>query len=957
MEGNGPQSREVLDMIDNLFDDFFESCKEPSENDDKSETETAKKSSDSPVKKTPTKSVSKGKVPRLRKDSKEDSKDLKDQKDQKDQKDLTEDRLEDLEPSEDANETGTKSTGLAKMSPIKSVSKGKVPRLRKDSKEDTKDLKDTNDQKYLKDPKDSTSVQKKNLPTRRVSRGRLSNDMEDSKDPKMDLTDHKEDSKVPKEDLKDPEKTFKDPNEDPKEDLGDDKKESSEDKDASETVTKSINIPTKTPLKSISLKDSKTENQKAEQEPKTNLSKEKVPIKNVMDVFKQNEKNLINCKSCNANCKDIRKHLTKTRTSIKCEKVYSSAELSALFNGPIVGQTINEPVKTINEPVKTIKEPVKTVKEPVKIIKEPVETIKEPVKTIKEPFKTIKEPVKQDLNKDLKEDPKEKVGPFTKYLIDPLKDLSLSDLEEHSKICSKRVCTKCDQWKESLFSTSKQKKIPTFPRSAHYVSREKDPKLLLEKEIKDPKEDSVTQVKEGNLKDPKDIKDPDVKDPKESTSSQVKTLPTRRVSRGRLSRILEDSKDAKLDSKDPKEDYKVPKDDLKDPEKTVKDPKEDLKDHEKTEKDAKEDLKGKSPKEIYEDLIYSNALKHLKGERKRSTDSKDSKHPKDSKDLKDPKDPKDPKDLEDKNEDVSKISQDPMRRRRSSRDAKNKKDPKDQIADLKNSGDQKASVAPKKCTIVTEEKASNASISKSDVTIAKSKVDQNKAQKVDQIKAQKVGQVKAQKEPSDSSDPELLECTLVLEIVESPSKSSEKVEKSTNSDVEKSVESILDDTIKKVVVTEAEKKTNAHTCEICKKEFAGPKTLKIHERVHSKEKEDRTEESEKKPEIIKRKRKSDSVLQQPEVVLSTENDSSKSASSVDEKRKRKSEIVLQQPEVLLSTGNDSSNSEKSEKKPKIKTPSKKQSNKAVAFSRGGYVKRRRKPKVVVQKTSSTESEV
>merc|ERR1712204_84691 len=129
-----------------------------------------------------------------------------------------------------------------------------------------------------------------------------------------------------------------------------------------------------------------------------------------------------------------------------------------------------------------------------------------------------------------------------------------------------------------------------------------------------------------------------------------------------------------------------------------------------------------------------------------------------------------------------------------------------------------------------------------------------------------------------------------------------------------------------------------------------------HQRVHSNEKDDRTEESEKKPEIIKRKRKSDSVLHQSEEVL-TGNESSKSASTVDGKRKRKSESVLQQPEVVLSTGNDSSSSEKTEKKPKIlPSPSKKPSNKQVAFSRGGYVKRRRKPKVVVQKTSSTESE-
>ena len=236
----------------------------------------------------------------------------------------------------------------------------------------------------------------------------------------------------------------------------------------------------------------------------------------------------------------------------------------------------------------------------------------------------------------------------------------------------------------------------------------------------------------------------------------------------------------------------------------------------------------------------------------------------------------DPKDLKDQNEDVSKISQDPIERRRSSRDAKNKKDPKDQIADLKNSGDQKVSVTPRRCTKVTEEKVSNPSISKPDVSLAKSKVDQ--------IKPQKGDQNKAQKESSDSSGPELLECTLVLEIVESPSKSSKKVEKSTDLDSEKFVKTTLDGTIKKVLVTESETKTNSNTCETCKKEFAGPKTLKIHQRVHSKVKDDTTEESEKKPEIVE--------------------------------RKRKSEIVLQQPEVVLSAGNDSSNSEKSEKKPK-----------------------------------------
>merc|ERR1740122_570117 len=58
----------------------------------------------------------------------------------------------------------------------------------------------------------------------------------------------------------------------------------------------------------------------------------------------------------------------------------------------------------------------------------------------------------------------------------------------------------------------------------------------------------------------------------------------------------------------------------------------------------------------------------------------------------------------------------------------------------------------------------------------------------------------------------------------------------------------------------------------------------------------------------KRKRKSDTVPQKPEVLLTgTGNESSTSASSVDGKRKRKSEIVLQQqPEVVQSTGNDSS---------------------------------------------------
>jgi hypothetical protein len=60
----------------------------------------------------------------------------------------------------------------------------------------------------------------------------------------------------------------------------------------------------------------------------------------------------------------------------------------------------------------------------------------------------------------------------------------------------------------------------------------------------------------------------------------------------------------------------------------------------------------------------------------------------------------------------------------------------------------------------------------------------------------------------------------------------------------------------------------------------------------------------------KRKRKSDTIPQQPEVLLTgTGNDSSTSASSVDGKKNRQSEIVpQQQPEAVQSTGNDSSSS-------------------------------------------------
>ena len=34
-----------------------------------------------------------------------------------------------------------------------------------------------------------------------------------------------------------------------------------------------------------------------------------------------------------------------------------------------------------------------------------------------------------------------------------------------------------------------------------------------------------------------------------------------------------------------------------------------------------------------------------------------------------------------------------------------------------------------------------------------------------------------------------------------------------------------------------------YDCKVCKKDFAGPKTLRIHERVHSKKKDDTTEQS------------------------------------------------------------------------------------------------------------------
>ena len=55
-------------------------------------------------------------------------------------------------------------------------------------------------------------------------------------------------------------------------------------------------------------------------------------IKNVMDVFKPDGNNMIPCKGCGANCKDIRRHLIKMRHSIKCETKYSYEQLLALYN-------------------------------------------------------------------------------------------------------------------------------------------------------------------------------------------------------------------------------------------------------------------------------------------------------------------------------------------------------------------------------------------------------------------------------------------------------------------------------------------------------------------------------------------------------------------------------------------------------------------------------------------------
>ena len=79
---------------------------------------------------------------------------------------------------------------------------------------------------------------------------------------------------------------------------------------------------------------------------------ENAPIKNTMDVFKPDGNNLIPCKGCGANCKDIRKHLTKTRYSIKCESKYSSEQLSALDIGgatPVKEFTENSKAKEVTK--------------------------------------------------------------------------------------------------------------------------------------------------------------------------------------------------------------------------------------------------------------------------------------------------------------------------------------------------------------------------------------------------------------------------------------------------------------------------------------------------------------------------------------------------------------------------------------------------------------------------------
>ena len=111
MEGHAPGNKEVLDMIDDLFDNFFESQKSPESDTNAEKGDGAKKSS-THLKKNP----SKGKVPKIRKDDLDDpEKDLNEEEDKKD--------------DEDSKESPKKFT--------RSVSKGKVPKDRRDSKEES----------------------------------------------------------------------------------------------------------------------------------------------------------------------------------------------------------------------------------------------------------------------------------------------------------------------------------------------------------------------------------------------------------------------------------------------------------------------------------------------------------------------------------------------------------------------------------------------------------------------------------------------------------------------------------------------------------------------------------------------------------------------------------------------------------------------------------------------------
>merc|ERR1712008_4070 len=62
------------------------------------------------------------------------------------------------------------------------------------------------------------------------------------------------------------------------------------------------------------------------------------PAASAADVFKPDAKGFIKCRGCNAMCKDIRKHITKTRYSLKCESKYSPGELSWLYGSKPIGQ-------------------------------------------------------------------------------------------------------------------------------------------------------------------------------------------------------------------------------------------------------------------------------------------------------------------------------------------------------------------------------------------------------------------------------------------------------------------------------------------------------------------------------------------------------------------------------------------------------------------------------------------